>query len=879
MNFRCPTNFTFASTNNFFSKKMDTLPPIPIKKHRSFFRRLLVFFLVFIGLILLGLVVTAAFFQKQVTEKILSNLRKTLKTELQVRDHKLSLLSGFPDASLDLKGVRLGGAFGGNLLEAEQLSFRFELFSLFSDNILVKSVVVRDGALVLKTNKNGQQNYEISKDVTPAKTSKPAENNASIALQNADFQNIELIYENKQTNQAIRLEINQADFSGNFSAKKFNLVSHADFVFDFVESDSTRYLAGEKMNYTASFDVDLTQDLYNLQSVEANLGGNVFQVSGIVINKPDFTDFNLKMDSNEGDISMVFNLLPQKFHDYFSDFQSSGMYACSGTVKGRLSKTQTPTTTFGVRLRDGNVTSDKLQSPLRHAKLQAMFTARPDGLANFEITGFEGDFGGSPFRLDLKINNLDDPTVDLKTSGTLPLAAIWGLFDLPEISDGDGFLQIPSLEIHGKYADMISMNRIPFVTATGQMIFQNAELTYNKIPVQFQNGALRLAGNDVFAEKINLRLGESEIFLDAAARNLLPVLLADSLNSEQARLDFTGKMAARKLNVSELIKMFSIADTTKIASPQILDSMKIARTVEHESVTGKLNGIFEAKIDEYIFEKITGKNFSGKIAFDQNVLMLKGETETMGGKIAVEGEHKFDKQPSLQLRCAIQNIDLKTCFEQFDNFDLDFITAENLKGRLDARVAAWAFWNEKGEFLEDKTRALVDLTGKNGELGGVKMFEEFSTYIHLEDLKRVKFTQIQNFFEVSNRRLIIPTMFIQSNAVNMTVSGTHTFDGAIDYKIKVNAGQVLLNKMKKHDSGLDPLPVGGGVFNLFYVVNGTTDKFDYHRSKKTVKAEFERGESQKRGMASRLDYVFETAPKFPEIVSFLERPENNRERE
>lgn len=848
--------------------------PTQPKKSRPFWKKAILFLLITAALAVLVLVIVATFFEQQVTEKILANLNKSLKTKLEVRAHQLSLLKKFPEATLDLQGVRLGGAGGGNLLEAEHLNFNFNLTSLFSDKILVKSIEISDGALVLKTDSRGRSNYEISKETPQTKgKNQPAEpeKDLEIALQNCEFKNLELIYENEQTRQAALVEVQKAEFSGNFSAKKYNMASRADCTIGFFETDSTRYLVGEAVNYSATFAVDMSQNLFNFQAVEASIGGNVFAVSGIAIDKPDYTDFNLRMDSKEGDISMVFNLLPERFHEYFKDFESEGTYACGGTVKGRLSANQHPTVSFGVRLRDGKVTSDKLQSPIRNVRFQANYTARPDGQGNFEIAGFEGDFGGSPLRFDLKINNLDDPTVNFKMNGTLPLAATWGLFDLPEISDGEGKIQVPELTVEGKYADMISMNRIPFVAARGKLVFENAELTYNSVPLEIPGGEVKLDGNILSAEKIRMRVGDSQMSFDVAARNLLPVLFADSLNSENAQLDFAGSLLSSKMDFAQIEKMFSVQATENQVGVQVLDSLKTAKTVERESILGKLNGTFNLQIADFTFEKITGKNFAGKFAFDRNVLLVAGDVEAMGGKIHVEGEHKFDLQPNLHLRATTQNVDLKTCFEQFDDFGQEFLTQKNLRGRLDAKVAVWAFWNEKGEFQLDKTRILADLSAKQGELTDLKMLEDFSSFVHLEDLRRVKFSQLQNFFELSNRRFIIPAMAIQSNAVNLTFSGTHTFDHAIDYKIKVNAGQVLFNKMKKHDSDLDPLPEKNGWLNLFYVVRGTVEDFKYHRSKKTVKSEFERSEEQRRGMASRLDFAFANAPKFPEIVSFLER--------
>jgi hypothetical protein len=228
----------------------------------------------------------------------------------------------------------------------------------------------------------------------------------------------------------------------------------------------------------------------------------------------------------------------------------------------------------------------------------------------------------------------------------------------------------------------------------------------------------------------------------------------------------------------------------------------------------------------------------------------------MGGSILLDGNAFFEEKPRLKARFTTKNLDLREVFRQFDNFGQATILDKNLRGRLDARVAVDGFWDEKGVFDEKKMRVLAEMTGRNGELVDLAMLKDFSKYIHVEDLERVKFTEIQNFLEISKEKIYLPAMFIQSNACNMTISGTQTFDDKIDYHFKVNAGQVLLNKMKKHQKDLDPQPEKDGLFNLYYTMCCHLDKYEVNRDKKGVKEAFEKSESRKKIIEAALNSEF-----------------------
>ena len=100
---------------------------------------------------------------------------------------------------------------------------------------------------------------------------------------------------------------------------------------------------------------------------------------------------------------------------------------------------------------------------------------------------------------------------------------------------------------------------------------------------------------------------------------------------------------------------------------------------------------------------------------------------------------------------------------------------------------------------------------------GPILFDDFANYVHIKDLRHIKFDKLQNWLHIKEGKIYIPNMFIHSNAVNMTVCGTHTFENNVQYNIKLNAARVLINRYfndnphrkfqpKKEDK----------FFNLFY---------------------------------------------------------------
>jgi hypothetical protein len=111
-------------------------------------------------------------------------------------------------------------------------------------------------------------------------------------------------------------------------------------------------------------------------------------------------------------------------------------------------------------------------------------------------------------------------------------------------------------------------------------------------------------------------------------------------------------------------------------------------------------------------------------------------------------------------------------------------------------------------------------------------------------------------------------MFIQSNAANLVVNGIHRLDNHILYNIKLNAGQVLSAKIKKHNALMAPLPAKReGTFNMYFTITGTTEVYTYDMNKIAAESSF----AQSAELRDRIREQLRQA--FGETIDFIEPPE------
>ncbi len=178
-------------------------------------------------------------------------------------------------------------------------------------------------------------------------------------------------------------------------------------------------------------------------------------------------------------------------------------------------------------------------------------------------------------------------------------------------------------------------------------------------------------------------------------------------------------------------------------------------------------------------------------------------------------------------------------FLKNENFGQKELTDKNVKGRLDSKILINAFWDEDFNFLDEKLYVLMDLTIREGELIDFKMMEDFSKFVKIEDLKQIRFTDMRNQLSIKNSVLTIPSMFLQSNALNLTLAGKYGFNNDVDFKFKINAGQIISSKFKRFNPLRNPKKAKkNGWFNIYVGMEGNLYgklNFDY-TDKKDAKA-------------------------------------------
>ena len=799
------------------------------------------------------------FFGDPIARRLVAGLSERYPARIEVGTYDLSFFRSFPRFSVDLHAVHLSGSDGSSLLTADRVGCVIPLSSLFG-RVVVHGLRVEGGSVQLLTDEDGNTNYQLA-GYTPVGEAPTDTATVRFALREARLNDVRLRYLDRQLDTELDITVIDGRLNGDFGAGEYLLNSEADVQIQGIQQGGVAYLGAQRIRIAGNTTVNRTTGRYGFGDLRFSSGDLDVTVDGSLQPLTDGLRCELQLAGTAADLDDLIDLIPAASAGPLAAWETDGNLSLTAAVNGDWTATAFPRLEGEVHFTDGRIGSPRTQIGARDIDMLLGFDYEDGprgGVQTFRVKQLAGNFKGEPFRMSLDVVDLADPTVALSASGSFPLAVLPAVFDGAVGLDPEGGMHVTNLRISGKYADMSDPRRMHRVASAGIIEVDDAGIRLGDGRVDFPYGTLKLADNRVMVENLQIHTGESDLILSGSVNNYLPVLLADSLNRRDASLVFEGNLRGRRLDIDEWLRFSTGNEISDADTPsEVQDSIVRSDRRRRSRLTEFLDGSFAAEVAEWNWERMEGKDFSGRLEFYRGQLEVRGLTRAMEGEWRVEASTFFRETTHSAVRLTARGVDAGQFFYQMDNFGQEVLTDRHLRGRMDADLVFDLYYDEQGAFDYDRFTAIAGLDITEGELHDFPLLENFAFALKSEDLERVRFTRLSNYVEIMDQTVYLPMMFIQSSAINLTLSGNHRFDQQLEYFIRVNAGQVITNKLRRHDRQLAPLPARNGLFNLYYTIDGPLEDYTVATDKLAVLADFRRSEYRRNRIKARLVSAFE----------------------
>ena len=799
------------------------------------FKRILLAVLFFILMAAGTLTVITFAYENEVKDYMIGQLNNNLKTKVIVdgKNIDLSLFKHFPYASLSFKNVIVLEApisngkpdKNGNkkylkqdtLFSVEDISLQFNILDIFSKNYVVKKISAGNGIVKLRSGDDGSQNWDVWKGSGDTTSSSEA---SVFNLEKFNLKNISLRYFDLKRKNDISCEFHTAVAGGKFTSKQYDLSIAGDLLVHRYYIDSTNYLDNKPVKLDLSLQVDNEKNLYEFNDAQLFVSDLKIMVTGKYISgkTTDYVDISLK--GKDMDVQSVLSVLPEKHHKQISDYDSDGEFYFNAHIAGKIDAMNSPEVkadfgiakaditqlSSGIALKDVHVTGDYFASSTSSKYFLDLKT--------FSASLAKGKIAGS-----IRIDNFSSPNITASINADLLLDDVQHLLKIDTIwnyaiESLGGSMKV-NMEYKGKLNNSGKYVRTDFqhMTLSGDVTLENASMKIKNSALLFDsiNGSFALHDNNMTLNSFSGKTPKSDFYLHGVLKDVLAYTLTDD-----ADIDVDATFQANNFDLNEFL-------LNQQASSK-------RDTVYKIHFSPRLNFVLNSDIGHLSFRKFEANNVRGTFQLrNQKLIGDPISFSTMDGSVTASGMIDGTNDSLLLVTCDanLKKLNITKLFSQFEDFGQNTMTHANLKGIGTAEVQFASVW--KSDLTVDMNKLYVrsNLSIEKGELIKFEPMKSLSKYIAVSELEDIKFPAMQNVIEIKDQKIFIPKMDIQSSALDLTLSGTHSFHNDIDYHIKVLLSDILFQKARKAKRENSEFGVveddKSGKTSLFISMGGTVD--------------------------------------------------------
>ncbi|NNC50310.1 MAG: AsmA-like C-terminal region-containing protein [Flaviramulus sp.] len=734
-------------------------------------------------LIIIALLVAIPFaFQGQIKDMVKQFINQNLNAKVEFSDVSLSFIRSFPQAHVNVTDLIVTNfkPFEDEIFAtAKNIAFTMSVKELFKkaieDPIIVNSITINEALLTLKTDKFGNNNYDITKE----KENKiAADNDANFTFDIEDYKinKSALTYIDEVSNILVYItELNHSG-KGNFSTNisELNTKSEANVS---ISIDSANYLSNNPVKLDALIDLDLNNSKYTFKQNKGFINDLPLEFQGFVQQLETGQNIDITFENPESDFKNFLAVIPKDFSNNIEEVETSGDFKVKGIIKGMNTAETIPA--FDISITSNNASFKYPELPKRVSNItintEVKNTTGKSDDTYIDIKTLNFKIDDDVFKSSITLKNITkNMLVNADIDGVLNLANITKAYPVKLENELTGILKaklntaFDMNAIKTNAYDRIKNNGSASIT---DFVFSSEDIVN---PIYISTANMTFNPGMVMLNNFIAKTGESDINATGTIKNLIGFLLSNNtlkgdfnvLSNHFKVSDFM--TADDKIAIEN--KTTSNKESLKI--PAFLECIIIAdaKTVVYDNLNLKnVTGIIYIKDQQATLQNMRSSIFDGALAVSGDV-STKNETPTFNLNLSADG---FDIAKSFKDLDLLQNLapiaklfngKLNSTLVLSGELDSEFSPKLNtVSGSALAELLSTQFNADKGELLN--------------KLEGALTFIDFSKF-NLKDLK--------TNLTFANGKVSVKPFDLKYEDITIRVTGSHGFDKTIDYSMVFN---------------------------------------------------------------------------------------------
>lgn len=775
--------------------------------------------------IVVSLSVSLFLFKDRIIQEFIKEANKSINTPVKIGKVEISAWREFPNLAIVFHDLYVEDSHPDEypLLTARRLSFYMNPIEAYQGRFSIRALTIEDSETNLKVNAAGKNNFTILK-----KSDNKTPTAISFNLKNVRLIGTKVDYHDRQVHQHHIFNSNKLVASVAIRGDLYDIDAKGDVTVDQIGLGENLFFQKKPFDVNAKVIYDDLNKHVTINPSTLQLNEAPFEISGTYAFK-DKNLIDIKANGKETDIQTLVSFLPDDLARKLKRYQSKGDVYFNLGVNGEISAQKSPFVSVAFGCQNTTLFHPEYKSRIEKANLEGTFTCTSlTNLSDAELhlKNITGELNAQAFTANVSLQNLQDPTANIVFKGNIDAASIQNFFPIENVKDLYGNI-FADFSIRGQLSRLKKKSTAQQVRTQGSITLDSLSFVAGKDEVHFNNlnGTLQFNNNDLALSDVSGSVEHSDFLLNGLFKNIVTFLLF-----EDQPIGIEADLTSRFIDLDQLSDiLFGKEETTDYAFV----------------ISPNLHLNFNCSVQSLEYKRFAPRKIKGdlliknQMAVSRNISMQsRGGDLSLSGIIDAKNPDAIDVVASMKLK----GLYLDSVFYVFNNFRQNFIEDKHLRGQIFADVDLEMTMNKNFELISETLLADIDATIKKGELNNFEPMQQLNKYLDDETLSRLRFADLKNEIHIENKTIYIPQMEIRSNATTITLSGVHTFDQKIDYRVVAP----LRNKKKvDSDESFGAIEEdASGKMKVYFKITGTTDdyevKFDREAVKKKIASDFKK---------------------------------------
>lgn len=781
-----------------------------------------------VGIILLLLVVSLFaipyLFEDQIKAKIVAAINENVDAKVAFADADLSLFKSFPQANVSIEKLSIlnKAPFEGDTLVAmDQLNLEMSIMELFNGAdkpMTIEGISSKNGLINIIFNKDGIGNFDIALKNAKKKDdgkSKPM----SLKIKEYAVENFKFRYYDEKSKLKMVLDSINHEGTGDFAQSKLDLVTKTTTKVS-LDMDKVNYMKDVSLSLDAVLGIDLDKSKYTFKDNKAKINELPLEFDGFLQLAEAGQDFDLKFKTPTSSFKNFLGLIPSAYSSSLKDVKTSGDFTVVGFAKGLYSATSVPKFTIEIASNNASFQYPNLPKSVQHIVIDTKIINETgvlnDTYVNLDKLSFQIDQDVFAAKATIK-NITENALVNAALKGTINLANVTKAYPVKLDKPLTGVLKadvttefdMQSVEKSDyariKNAGTIDLSNFKYADDKGKV------MTISKAMVEFNPSRVNL-------KQFSATTGNSDMNVTGVLENFYGFVF----KNQELKGNFN--LSSNQLAVSD----FMTTDTAV---------KKDAKASEPMKIPAFLNCSLTAKANTVLYDNLVLKDVVGKVIIkDQKATLENVKTNIFGGQIAVNGDVSTkEKTPKFNMDLGLTGVDIQQTFTQLEMMKKIAPIAGVINGKLNSKIKLSGNLNAT-EMTPDLNSISGDLLGQllstTVNSSNSTLLSALDEKLGFVDLKDLNLNDLKAALTFKDGKVTVKPFDLKYKDVKVNVGGTHGFDQAMNYTMKLDVPAkylgteitTLIGKLAPADAKkFESIPITALVVGNFKSPKVTTD--------------------------------------------------------